>query len=85
MANTIADILSNAFDRDYTTDRAMADLERLMNEATLAEILHGTDSKQHRELRRLVPIQERLAKAKLEGDPLFDRLGTLEVTPHGDD
>ena len=84
MAITLADILSNTFDRNYTADQAVSDLERLMNEATLAEIRYGTDSKQHQELKRLIPVQEKLAKAKLNDDPIFDRLGSLNITPHRD-
>ena len=34
------------------------------------------------ELRKLIPVQERLVRAKLDGNAIFDRLGTLKVTPH---
>ena len=83
--NTIANIYSNAFNKDYTADLAVVDLERLMNEATLAEIRHGTDSMQHHEMKRLIPVQDKLARAKLNDDPIFDQFGSLNVTSPRDD
>jgi hypothetical protein len=82
---TLPDILSNAFNKDYTADQAVADLTRLMNEATLVEMEHGTDSPQYAELQRLIPVQEKLAKAKLEGHPIFDQLGSLTASARKDD
>ena len=82
---TLAGIITNAFNRDYTADRAVEDLTRLMNEATLVEMEHGTDSPQYAELQRLIPVQEKLAKAKLEGHPIFDQLGSLNLALHKDD
>ena len=38
---TAATIISNAFDADYSAGQAIADLEKLMNEATLLELTHG--------------------------------------------
>ena len=76
---TLPTILANAFDKDYTADQAVEDLTRLMNRATLVEIEHGTDSDEYAELQRLIPVQEKLAKAKSEGHPIFDRLGTLKL------
>lgn len=66
---TLTSIISNAFNKDYTADHAVEDLTRLMNEATLVELRHGTDSPRHAELQRLTTIQEKLVKAKLEGHP----------------
>jgi hypothetical protein len=34
---TLPSILANAFDKDYTADRAVEDLAKLMNQASLAE------------------------------------------------
>ena len=81
---TLPTILANAFDGDYTADQAVEDLTRLMNQATLVELEHGTDSDEYAEMRRLIPVQERLARAKLEKHPIFDQLGTLKLTPHED-
>ena len=82
---TLTSIIANAFNKDYTTALAVEDLARLMNEATLVELQHGTDSPQYTELQRLIPIQEKLVKAKLDGQPIFDQLGSLKITPHDDD
>ena len=81
---TFPTILSNAFNKNYTADQAVEDVTRLMNQATLVEIEHGTDSPDYAEIRRLIPVQERLAKAKLDNHPIFDQLGTLKLTPHED-
>jgi len=35
---TLPSILANAFDKAYTADRAVEDLTRLMNQASLVEI-----------------------------------------------
>ena len=78
-------ILFNAFNKDYTADQAVEDLTRLMNQATLVEIEYGTDSPEYAEIRRLIPVQEKLAKAKLDKHPIFDQLGSLKLTPHKDD
>ena len=81
---TLTSIIANAVNKDYTADQAVEDLTRLMNQATLVELRHGTDSPQYNELQKLIPIQEKLVKAKLEGHPIFDQLGSLKVTPHVD-
>ena len=77
---TLPTIISNAFNKDYSADQAVEDLTRLMNQASLVEIEHGTDSPQYVEILRLIPVQERLARAKQEGHPIFDRLGSLKLT-----
>ncbi len=63
--------LSNAFDEDYSAGQAVADLEKLMNEATLLELTHGPHSPRSIELQKLIPVQERLVRAKLDGDFRF--------------
>ena len=73
-------VLSRAFDGDYSAAQAVADLERLMNEATLLELTPGPHSPRFIELQKLIPVQERLVRAKMDGDPVFERLGTLKVT-----
>jgi hypothetical protein len=78
-------IISNAFNKDYTASQAVADLEKLMNEATLLELTHGPHYPRFIELQKLIPVQERLVKAKMDGNPVFDRLGSLKITPFQDD
>ncbi|MGD8618386.1 MAG: hypothetical protein PVH54_04280 [Gammaproteobacteria bacterium] len=34
------------------------------------------------ELRKPIPVLERLVRARLDGNAILDRLGTLTVTPH---
>ena len=77
---TFPDILCNALNRDYTTAQAYDDLNKLMNEATLMQIEGKTDLPRFEELTRIIPVQERLAKAKLDGHPIFDKLGNLKLT-----
>ena len=79
---TLADIITNTLNKDYSAGEAVADLEKLMNEATLMELTEGPDSPRFIELQKLIPIQERLMQAKLDNDPIFDQLGSLKVTPH---
>ena len=84
-ALTFTDILRNALNKDYTPDRAVDDLGKLMNEATQMQLQGQTDSPRFVELKSIIPIQEKLAKAKMDGHPIFDRLGTLNAEVHGDD
>ncbi len=82
---TFDNILRNALDSDYTSDRAVDDLGKLTNEATQMQLQGNTDSPRFVELESIIPIQEKLVKAKLDGHPIFDRLGTLNAEVHGDD
>jgi len=70
------------FNKDYSAGQAVADLEKPMNEATLLELSDAQGSPRFIELQKLIPVQERLVRAKMDGNPIFDRLGTLKVTPH---
>jgi len=81
---TLPGIVANSLNQKYTADHAVADLEKLMNEATLIEFEHGTDSSQYIEMQQLVRIQKKLVQAKLDGNPIFDRLGSLKATLHKD-
>ena len=82
---TFANILCNALDPDYTSDQAVDDLGKLTNEATQMQLQEKTDSPRFVELESIIPIQEKLVKAKLDGHPIFDRLGTLNAEVHEDD
>ena len=77
-------IVANSLNQNYTADHAVADLEKLMNEATLIEFEHGTDSSQYIDMQQLIHIQEKLVQAKLDGNLIFDRLGGLTATLHED-
>jgi hypothetical protein len=82
MELTFDSIFCNALDPDYTSDRAANDLAKLMNEATQMQNQGQTDLPRFTELERIIPIQEKLAKAKLDGHPVFDGLGTLKAEKH---
>ena len=84
-SHTLADIISNALNKDYSAEQAVADLEKLMNEATLLELTHGPHSPRFIELQKLIPVQEKLMQAKLDGSRIFERLGTLTASPYTDD
>jgi hypothetical protein len=82
---TLADIITNAFNKNYTIGRTVPDLEKLMNEATLIELTHGSKSPRFIELQKLISVQERLVQAKLGKKPIFDQLGSLKVAIPQDD
>jgi hypothetical protein len=82
---TIASILCNAFNQDYTLAQAVDDLSKMVNEATWLQIQGETDTPRFAELERIIPVQERLAKGKIDGHPIFNRLGSLKVKTHKDD
>jgi hypothetical protein len=82
--STLTNIISNALNKGYTADQAVADLEKLMNEATLIEFQYGQESPRFIELKRLILVQKKLVKAKLEASPIFEQLGTLKARPHTD-
>ena len=77
---TLPRVLSNAFNKDNSAGQAVADLEKILNEATLLELSGDQDSPRFIELQKLIPVQERLVRAKMDGNPIFDRLGSLKVT-----
>jgi hypothetical protein len=60
----------------------VAGLERLINEATLLELTHGPNSPRYIELQKLISVQKRLVRTKLKGNPIFDRLGILNVSTY---
>ena len=76
---TIADIITNALDKDYSVDQAASDLGELMNELELIKRRYGTDSPRLTELERIIPLQERLALGKLRGEQVFEQLAQLDI------
>ena len=76
---TIADIITNAFDKDYSVDQAARDLGKLMMELELIKRRYGTESPRLTELETIIPAQERLALGKLRGDQVFEQLDQLDI------
>ena len=76
---TLSDIIRNALDREYSLDRAAADLGELMTERERLRRKGNTDTPRLCELEQIIPLQERLALGKLHGDELFDRLDLLDI------
>jgi hypothetical protein len=74
---TIADIIHNAIDKDYSVENAATDLGELMNEQELIKRRFGPGTDLLKELERIIPLQEKLALGKLRGDQLFDQLDRL--------
>ena len=76
---TLTDITRNALDREYSLDRAAADLGALMLERELIRRRGDTEAPRLRELEQIIPLQNKLALGKLHGDELFDRLELLDI------
>ncbi|MGB7933572.1 MAG: hypothetical protein WCH04_15345 [Gammaproteobacteria bacterium] len=77
---TIAEIIKNALDKDYSIEQASTDLGDLMNELELIKRRYGTDSPRLTELEKIIPVQEKLALGKLRGDEVFEQLKQLQVS-----
>jgi hypothetical protein len=77
---TIADIITNALDKDYSVEQATTDLGELMSELELMKRRHGADSPLLTELERMIPLQEMLALGKLRGDQVFEQLDQLGIS-----
>ena len=69
---TIADIITNALDKDYSMEQAATDLGELMTELELIKRRYGIDSPRLAELEEIITLQEKLALGKLHGDQLND-------------
>jgi hypothetical protein len=76
---TLIDITRNALDREYSLDRAAADLGALMLERELIRRRGDTEAPRLRELEQIIPFQEKLALGKLRGDEIFNRLDLLNI------
>ena len=76
---TIADIIRNAIDKDYSMEQAATDLGELMTERELIKRRYGTDSPRLAELEKIIPVQEKLALGKLRGDEVFEQLAQLDI------
>lgn len=82
--HNIATIITNAFNKDYTAKEAVDDLEMLMNEATIIELSDGPTSSRFREMIKLINIQEKVVKAKVDSDQVFAQLDTITARQHTD-
>ena len=76
---TIAEIIRNALDKDYSVEQAATDLGELMSERELIKRRYGTDSPRLTELEKIIPVQKRLALGKLCGDVVFENLRRLNI------
>jgi hypothetical protein len=76
---TIADIITNVLDKNYSMEQAAMDPGALMNERELIKRRYGPGIRRLTELESLIPLQERLALGKLSGDQLFAQLGQLGI------
>ena len=76
---TIAEIIRNALDKDYSVEQAATDLGELMSERELIKRRYGTDSPRLTELEKIIPVQERLALGKLRGEEVFEQLAQLNI------
>ena len=57
---TLADIITNALDKDYALGQAATDLGELMNERELIKRRYGPGAARLTELERMIPLQEML-------------------------
>ena len=76
---TIAEIIRNALDKDYSAEQAATDLGELMTERELIKRRYGLDSPRLAELEKIIPIQERLALGKLRGEEVFEQPDHLNI------
>jgi len=53
---TIADIITNALDKNYSVDKTATDLGELMNELELIKRRYGADSTRLTELEKIIPL-----------------------------
>jgi len=76
---TIADVITNALDKDYSVDQAATDLGELMTELESIKRRYGIESPRLAELEEIIPVQERLALGKLRGDEVFEQLDQMGI------
>ena len=76
---TIADIIKNALDKDYSVEQAATDLGELMTERDLIKRRYGIDSPRLAELEKIIPVQKKLALGKLRGNQVFEQLAQLDI------
>jgi hypothetical protein len=76
---TLADIICNGLDKDYSVEQAAIDLGALMTERELIKRRYVIKIARLRELERIIPIQEQLALNRLRGDQLSAQLDRLSI------
>jgi hypothetical protein len=76
---SLADVVSNVFDKDYSLEQAVIDLGELMNERELIKRRFGTGLQRLAELEMIIPLQEKLALGHLQGDQLYAQLDMLGI------
>ena len=55
---TLADIITNALDKDYSLDQAATDLDDLMNERELIKRRYEPGAARLAKLEAIIPVQE---------------------------
>ena len=76
---TIVDIIYNTYSKEYSLEQAAIDLGELKTEMELIKRRDDTGSTRLTELERIIPLQEKLALGKLQGDQLFAQLDQLAI------
>lgn len=76
---TLAAIITNALDKDYSVEQAASDLGELMTELELIKRRYASDTACLSELEKIIPVQEQLTLGKLGGDQIFDQLNWLNI------
>jgi hypothetical protein len=76
---TFANIICNAFDKNYSVEQAAIDLGELISERELIKRRYGTSSPRLSELEKIIPVQVKLAMGKLSNDQLFDQMDWLAI------
>jgi hypothetical protein len=76
---TLADIITNVLDKNYSLEQASTDLGELINERVLIKRRYGLGDPRLTELESIITLQEKLAVGKLHGDQLFAQLDRLGI------
>ena len=65
---SLAQIVVNAFDRDYSLADAASDLGHLILELELEKSSRGENTERAAELRKMISVQKKLALSRSRGD-----------------
>jgi hypothetical protein len=76
---TLADIICNSLDKDYSVEQAVIDLGELMTERELIKLRYGLDFPRRFEIAKIIPAQEKLALGKLRGENVFEQQDQLNI------
>ena len=76
---TLADMITNALDKNYSLEQAATHLGELINERGLIRRRYGIGAARLMELEQIIPLQEKLALGKLHSNQLFAQLDRLGI------